>query len=63
MGVLLFGIDTLKQIQSLLNGSRNLTVWKNKLVSNYNNPTEGFVNDVFDDAIFSMYNHQNWPNN
>src|SRR5690606_28801846 len=28
----------------------------------YNNPTEGFIDNLFDYAIFSMHNHQNWPN-
>jgi len=53
---------TLSQIQSALNNSRTLTEWKNKLVNNYNNPTEGFIDNLFDYAIFSMHNHQNWPN-
>lgn len=48
---------TLAQIQDALNGSRNLTEWKNKLVNNHNNPTEGFINDVFDYAQYVIDNN------
>ena len=63
LGVLILGIATLKQILSPLNGLRTFVQWKTKLENNYNNNTEAFLNNVFDYAIFSMYNHQNWPNN
>src|SRR5690554_17780 len=49
---------TLKQIQDALNGSRSLDDWKNKLINNYNNPTEGFIDDVFDYAQEALNN--NW---
>lgn len=54
---------TLGEIQSALDNSRTFEQWKTKLENNYNNNTEVFLNNVFDYAIFSMYNHQNWPNN
>jgi len=52
---------TLSQIQSALDDSRTFVDWKTKLTNNNNNSTEAFLDNVFDYAIFSMYNHQNWP--
>jgi len=48
---------TLNQIQSALNNSRNLTQWKNKLVNNYNNPTDQFIDDVFSYAQWVIDNN------
>jgi hypothetical protein len=38
---------TLSQMQSALNNSTTLNQWRDKLVNNYNNPTEGNINDAF----------------
>ncbi len=48
---------TLRQIQAALKGSRNLNEWKDKLVNNYNNPTEQFIDDVFNYAKFVKNNN------
>lgn len=49
---------TLKQIQDALNDSRSLDDWKTKLIDNYSNSTEGFIDDVFDYAQDALNN--NW---
>jgi hypothetical protein len=42
---------TIRQMQSALKNSRTLTEWRDKLVNNNVNPTEGNIDDVFDYAI------------
>ena len=41
---------TLGQIQSALNTSRTLNDWKTRLLNSTNNPTQNFIDDVFDYA-------------
>lgn len=48
---------TLNQIQGALKDSRTISDWRNKLVNNYNNSTEGFVDDVFGYAQFVRDNN------
>ena len=46
---------TIQQMQAALNNSRTLGEWRDKLVNNNVNATEGNINDVFDYAITVMY--------
>jgi hypothetical protein len=41
---------TLEQLKSTLRGERNLEDWKNSIISSFNNPSEVFLDDIFDYA-------------
>ncbi|MEW2920036.1 hypothetical protein AB1A65_01115 [Muricauda sp. ANG21] len=43
---------TLKQIQSSLHGTRGPHSWKQRLKSQHNNPTEGYVDELFNEYMY-----------